>query len=111
MNWCVTDDTAVKCMCGAAGAMPSGQDGMGFVIPFKKNLTSDNPLVNIANDYVKQGKKPVTWNFTTMPSEKWKNDLGSALTTYASKQTDANWDLVKKAFVDGWKKEAAAAKK
>ena len=68
MNWCVTDDTAVKCMCGAAGAMPSGQDGMGFVIPFKKNLTSDNPLVNIANDYVKQGKKPVTWNFTTMPS-------------------------------------------
>ena len=111
MNWCVTDDTAVKCICGAAGAMPSGQDGMGFVIPFKKNLTSDNPLVNIANDYVKQGKKPVTWNFTTMPSEKWKNDLGSALTTYASKQTDANWDLVKKAFVDGWKKEAAAAKK
>ncbi len=111
MNWCVTDDTAVKCMCGVAGAMPSGQDGMGFVIPFKKNLTSDNPLVNIANDYVKQGKKPVTWNFTTMPSEKWKNDLGSALTTYASKQTDANWDLVKKAFVDGWKKEAAAAKK
>ena len=40
-----------------------------------------------------------------------KNDLGSALTTYASKQNDANWDLVKKAFVDGWKKEAAAAKK
>ena len=111
MNWCVTDDTAVKCMCGADGALPSVQDGMGFVIPFKKNLTSDNPLVNIANDYVKQGKKPVTWNFTTMPSEKWKNDLGSALTTYASKQTDANWDLVKKAFVDGWKKEAAAAKK
>ena len=111
MNWCVTDETAVKCMCGAAGAMPSGQDGMGFVIPFKKNLESDNPLVNIANDYVNQGKKPVTWNFTTMPSEKWKNDLGSALTTYASKQTDANWDHVKKAFVDGWAKEAAAAKK
>ena len=111
MNWCVTDETAVKCMCGAAGAMPSGQDGMGFDIPFKKNLESDNPLVNIANDYVNQGKKPVTWNFTTMPSEKWKNDLGSALTTYASKQTDANWDLVKKAFVDGWAKEAAAAKK
>ena len=111
MNWCVTDETAVKCIRGAAGAMPSGQDGMGFVIPFKKNLESDNPLVNIANDYVNQGKKPVTWNFTTMPSEKWKNDLGSALTTYASKQTDANWDLVKKAFVDGWAKEAAAAKK
>ena len=109
MNWCVTDDTAVKCMCGAAGAMPSGKDGMGFVIPFKKNLDSENPLVNIANDYVKDGKKPVTWNFTTMPSEQWKNDLGSALTTYASSQKDDKWELVKKAFVDNWAKEAAAA--
>ena len=110
INWCVTDDAAVKCMCGAAGAMPSGQDGMGFVIPFKKNLESDNPLVNIANEYVKNGKKPVSWNFTTMPSEQWKNDLGSALTTYASDQNDKNWDLVKKAFVDNWAKEAKASK-
>ena len=45
-----------------------------------------------------------------MPSDQWKTDLGSALTTYAAEQTDANWDLVKSAFVDGWAKEAAAAK-
>ena len=109
INWCVSDDTGVKAMCGAKGAMPSGADGMGFVIPFKKNLESDNLLVNIANNYVKDGKKPVTWNFTTMPSEQWKNDLGSALTTYAADQSDANWDTVKEAFVDGWAKEAAAA--
>lgn len=110
MKWCVTDETAVKSMCGAAGAMPSGQDGMGFVIPYKSNLESDNPLVNIANQYVADGKKPVSWNFSTMPSEQWKNDLGSALTTYASDQTDDNWKLVTSAFVDGWAKEAAAAK-
>ena len=91
-------------------AMPSGADGMGFVTPFKKNLESTNLLVNIANEYVAEGKTPVSWNFTTMPSEQWKNDLGSALTTYAADQTDANWDLVKSAFVDGWAKEAAAAK-
>ena len=109
INWCVTNDTGVKAMCGSKGAMPSGADGMGFVIPFKKNLDSDNLLVNIANSYVKDGKKPVTWNFTTMPSEQWKNDLGSALTTYAADQTDANWDTVKEAFVDGWAKEAKAA--
>ena len=90
--------------------MPSGADGMGFVTPFKKNLESTNLLVNIANEYVAEGKTPVSWNFTTMPSEQWKNDLGSALTTYAADQTDANWDLVKSAFVDGWAKEAAAAK-
>ena len=42
-----------------------------------------------------------------MPSEKWKNDLGSALTAYAADSTDANWDAVVKAFVDGWKAEAS----
>ena len=37
--------------------------------------------------------------------EQWKNDLGSALTTYAADQTDANWDAVVSAFVDGWASE------
>ena len=110
MEWCATNDTALKAICGSKGAMPSGADGMGFVTPFKKNLESTNLLVNIANEYVAEGKTPVSWNFTTMPSEQWKNDLGSALTAYAADQTDANWDLVKSAFVDGWAKEAAAAK-
>lgn len=102
MNWCVTSDEGTEKMCSA--------DGMGFVIPFKNNLESDNPLVNIANQYVEDGKTPVSWNFSTMPSEQWKNDVGSALTTYAADQTDANWDQVKTAFVDGWATEAAASK-
>lgn len=108
MEWLVTNDTALKAICGSAAAMPSGADGMGFVTPFKKNIASDNLLVNIASQYVADGKTPVSWNFTTMPSEQWKNDLGSALTTYAADQTDDNWELVKKAFVDGWATEAAA---
>ena len=58
-----------------------------------------------------KGYTPVDWTFSTMPSEQWKNDLGSALTTYAADQTDANWKLVQNAFVDGWAKEAAAATK
>ena len=107
--WVATDDTALKAVCGSQGAMPSGADGMGFVTPFKKNLESDNLLVNIASQYVADGKTPVSWNFTTMPSETWKNEVGSALTVYASDQTDANWDLVKKAFVEGWATESQAA--
>ena len=100
MNWCVTSDDGVKAMC----------KDMGFTIPFKKNLESDNVLVNEANKYTEDGKTPVSWNSSTMPSEEWKNGVGSALTSYAADQTDANWDLVKSAFVDGWAKEAAAAK-
>lgn len=110
MNWCVTSETGLNALCGGTGAMPSGIDGMGFVIPFKGNLESTNKLVNVANRYVSEGKTPVTWNFTTMPSEEWKDGVGSALTAYAADQTDAKWQDVVTAFVDGWATEAAAAK-
>ena len=108
MYWCVTSETGTKAMCGGEGAMPSGQAGMGFVIPFKGNLESTNPLVNIGNQYVADGYESVSWNFSTMPSEEWKNGVGSALTAYAADQTDAKWDAVVSAFVDGWASEAAA---
>ena len=98
MNWCVTSDAGVEAMC----------KDMGFVIPFKSNLESENVLVNEANAY-NADKTAVTWTFSTMPSEEWKNGVGSALTSYAADQTDANWDAVVSAFVDGWATEAAAA--
>ena len=108
MYWCVSSEVGTKAMCGGEGAMPSGQAGMGFVIPFKGNLESTNPLVNIGNQYVADGYESVSWNFSTMPSEEWKNGVGSALTAYAADQTDAKWDAVVSAFVDGWASEAAA---
>ena len=107
INWCVTDEVAVKAMCGTDKAMPSGEAGMGFVIPFKACLESTNVLVNQANKYVADGKASVSWNFPTMPSEEWKNGVGSALTGYAAEQNDANWQKVVDAFVQGWKSEAA----
>lgn len=100
MNWCVTSENGVNAMCKE----------MGFVIPFSSNLESENVLVNEANKYLEDGKTPVTWVFSTMPSEEWKNGVGSALTAYAADQTDENWDAVVTAFVDGWATEAAAAK-
>ncbi|HZJ68572.1 MAG TPA: ABC transporter substrate-binding protein [Candidatus Eisenbacteria bacterium] len=108
INWCVTSDVATKAICGGDGAMPSGGAGMGFVIPFKGNLDSENPLVNIANEYVDEGYLPVDWTFSTMPSEEWKNGVGSALTSYAADQSDENWQVVVDAFVDGWAAEVAA---
>ena len=99
MYWCVTSDTGLKYMCSG--------DQMGFVIPFKKNLPSTNVLVNVANDYVAKGTTSVKWCFPTMPSEEWKNKVGSALTAYAADQTDANWETVRAAFVDNWAAEKA----
>ena len=90
-----------------------GRDGManemGFVTPFTTfdEYLPANPLVEANNEYTKAGKTPVSWNFTTMPSEQWKNDLESALLEYA--QGTGQWDAVQKAFVDGWATEYAAA--
>ena len=41
-----------------------------------------------------------------MPSEEWKNGLGTALTAYAAGR-QAHWDAVVSAFVDGWATEKA----
>lgn len=83
---------------------------MGFVTPFT-TFTSDylpaNPLVAAADADAKKGHYTVTWNFTTMPSEEWKNKLGSAMLEYA--QGTGKWDGVKSAFVDNWATEYQAA--
>ncbi len=107
MYWCVTSETGVNALCGTEGGMPSGNAGMGFVIPFRANPESDNVLVNQANQYVDAGYTPVSWNFPTMPSDTWRSKVGSALTTYAADQTDANWDAVVNVFVNDWAAEAA----
>ena len=95
LNWCVTSETGTKALA----------EDMGFVIPFKKAKEAKNVFVKIDSELTAAGKKPVSWNFTTMPSEDWKNGVGSALTQYAAGTGD--WDAVKKAFVDGWASEYA----
>lgn len=99
MKWVVESDKGREALANK----------MGFVTPFKtfKDYLPNNPLVKANDAYTKAGKIPVSWNFTSMPSENWKNDLGSALLEYA--QGTGNWDAVKTAFVDGWAKEYKAA--
>ena len=83
---------------------------MGFVTPFStftEEYLPANPLVAAADEYVKNGTVSVTWNFTTMPSEEWKNQLGSAMLEYA--QGTGSWDSVVTAFVDGWAAEYQAS--
>jgi len=82
---------------------------MNFVTPFTsfdENYIVDNPLVADADAYIENGKKSVTWNFTTIPSEEWKNAVGSALLEYA--QGTGDWEAVEKAYIDGWASEYAA---
>ena len=96
INWCVTSETGTKAMA----------NDMGFVIPFKAAQESPNLFVKQDSAYTAEGKTPVSWNFPTMPSENWKNEVGNALTAYAA--GTGNWDAVVTAFVDGWASEYAA---
>ena len=95
MYWCVTSEEGTTAMA----------NNMGFVIPFKKAVESPNLFVKVDNAMTAAGKTPVAWNFSTMPSENWKNGVGSALTAYAA--GTGTWDAVVTAFVDGWATEAA----
>ncbi len=95
LEWVVTSEKGTTDMANE----------LGFVIPFKKAVATTNLFVKQDADNTAAGKTPVSWNFPTMPSETWKNNVGSALTAYAADSSDANWDKVKTAFVDGWKSE------
>ena len=95
MNWCVTSEAGTKSM----------SEDMGFTIPFKTAVAPTNVFVKQDAEYTEAGLTPVSWNFTTMPSEEWKNGLGTALTAYAAGTGD--WDAVVSAFVDGWATEKA----
>ena len=95
LAWVITSDQGKKAL----------STEMGLTAPFKTfaDIKSDNPLTQAAIEDSKSGKTQVSWNFTMMPSEEWKNKVGSALLEYA--QGTGKWDAVKTAFVDGWKTE------
>ena len=108
LNWLLTTDYGKDALANK----------LGFAAPFKNFPKAGNPLVQAAVDYTaKEGKVPVTWVFVTMPSNGWKDDVGSDLLTYAQATKDGMtsigaekaWATLKSAFVDGWAKEYAIA--
>lgn len=101
LNWVISSDEGRTCL----------SKDMGFVTPFATftdEYLAANPLLAAANESIAAGKTAVSWNFATIPSEAWKNALGSALLEYA--QGTGAWDKVVTAFVDGWAAEYALLK-
>lgn len=118
--WCVNDRAAPENVAATKAFLEwliTSNEGrkamardMGFVTPFTtfdEGYAARNALLDAAAQSIAQGKTPVSWNFPTMPSETWKNNVGAALLEYA--QGTADWGKVETAFVDGWAKEAQAA--
>lgn len=100
LNWVITSDTGRDVVANQ----------MGFTTPFDTfddGYQASNALMDAVNQSIADGKNSVAWCFTTMPSEAWKDGVGSALTAYAA--GTGSWDDVVTAFVDGWASEYAAA--
>ena len=98
VEWLVTSDEGRAAMAVE----------MGFVTPFQTfdGYMPQNALQKAAAADLASGRTPVRWDFTTIPSETWKNRVGAALLEYA--QGTADWKTVETAFVEGWTAESQA---
>ncbi|MBQ2244715.1 MAG: extracellular solute-binding protein, partial [Oscillospiraceae bacterium] len=92
LKWVVTSESGTKMMAEQFGP-----------IPFKAAKEPANVFFADANKLIADGNYTVTWAFNHTPNvDAWREGVVSALTAYSADQTDANWDAVKTAFVDGW---------
>ena len=90
--WLVTDPDASATYVEQLGA-----------VPFKHCPDSTNKFIVDGNKLLSEGKYAVTWVFNYTPNvDSWRATVVTALAAYSADQTDANWDAVVSAFVDGW---------
>ena len=91
LYWCVTSETGLQTLCSIGD------------IPFKAAPASENGFSNAGADLLADGKYAVTWAFNLTPNtDSWRATVVTALAAYSADQSDANWDAVVEAFVDGW---------
>ena len=92
MVWCVTDPEASRKLVDTFGVMP-----------YKSAAESTNGFLAAANEYSANGCYVMDWATNFQPNvDAYRAALVSALNAYNAEQTDANWELVKTAFVEGW---------
>jgi len=99
MKWLVTDPEASALAVSTFGVMP-----------YKSASPSTNPFLAQANDYLANGCYNMWWATNYQPNvEAYRAAVVSALNAYNADPTDANWEAVVTAFVDGWAVQYNAA--
>ena len=72
-------------------------------IPFKNAKASNNVFGADASAYASAGNYTLSWAFNHTPNvDSWRATVVTALTDYSANPSDATWDKVVEAFVDGW---------
>lgn len=92
LNWLVSDPIASRRMVNALG-----------VLPYESAPASENAFLAAGNDLLNKGNYTLTWAFSYTPNvDSWRATVVTALTVYSADPTDANWQKVVEAFVEGW---------
>lgn len=97
LYWLFSSDTGKKFVT----------EELGFISPFDTFAQGEEPDDPLAREVIRwmntDGITNIPWNFTVFPSTNYKDMLGNLLLKYS--QGTVNWNDVKKAAVDEWKKE------
>ena len=92
MVWCVTDPEASRILVDSFGIMP-----------YKNSAESTNGFLANAAEYTANGCYVMNWATNFQPNvDEYRAALTSALNAYNADQSEANWENVRVAFVDGW---------
>ncbi len=99
MKWVVTDPEASEIAVGTFGTMP-----------YKNAVASPNPFYASANEYLAAGCDIMECVNGFQPNvDAYRATAVSAMNTYNADPTDANWEQVVTAFVQGWAVQYQAA--
>lgn len=99
VNWMISSETGKDYMVNS----------LGNAAPFSTFGDDEKPTDPLAKEmfrFMENGKSSVTWNFTTFPSQDFKNDFGAALLEYCN--GNMTWDEVKDLVVARWEEEKSA---
>ncbi len=99
MKWLVTDAEASAKAVATFGVMP-----------YTNAAVSSNPFLANANEYASKGHYNMWWATNFQPNvDAYRAAAVSALNAYDADQTDANWEAVVNAFINGWATQYQAA--
>ena len=97
--WLVTDPEASEIAVSSFGVMP-----------YKSAVASTNPFLAIANEYANNGHYTMPWVTNFQPNvDAYRATVVSAINAYNADPSDANWNTVVTAFIDGWAVQYKAA--
>lgn len=99
VNWMISSDAGKDYMVNS----------LGNSAPFSTFTDAEKPQDPLAKEmyrWMESGKTSIAWQFTTFPSQDFKDDFGAALLEYCN--GNMTWDDVESTVITRWAEEKAA---